>query len=260
MGAAVPYTPAFPGPAVRVITEGTAMQSRIFATGLAVTSLIFLSGCPAQQQGAESAEAPALETEDDKAFYSLGYFVMKRAAEFQLSERERQAVKAGATDAIEGKDASVPVDQYQQRLAALFRERQSAGAETEKLASQEWVEGQAGEAGAVKTPSGLVYIEVEPGSDRKPAATDTVSVHYHGTLRDGTVFDSSKERGTPAVFPLNRVIPCWTEALQRMGVGGKSRVICPSSIAYGDRGAPPHIKPGAALHFDVELLDIVEQN
>ena len=92
-----------------------------------------------------------------------------------------------------------------------------------------------------------------------PKATDTVKVHYHGTLTDGTVFDSSVKRGEPATFPLNQVIKCWTEAVQLIKVGGKSRLVCPSGIAYGDRGSPPVIKPGATLVFEVELLDIVKQ-
>ncbi|HKJ25066.1 MAG TPA: FKBP-type peptidyl-prolyl cis-trans isomerase [Myxococcota bacterium] len=222
---------------------------------LAAAALLTLTGCPAQQ-GGSSAAAP--ETEDDKAFYTLGYFVMKRASEFQLDEHEREMVLAGARDALSGGDAAVDVETYQQRLAALFRERQSRGAESEKLASQAFIDEQAEKPGAVKTPSGLVYVETEAGDGRRPEPTDTVKVHYRGTLRDGTVFDSSIDRGTPAVFPLNRVIPCWTEALQRMSVGGKAEIVCPSSIAYGDRGSPPKIPPGAALHFDVELLDIVE--
>jgi FKBP-type peptidyl-prolyl cis-trans isomerase FkpA/FKBP-type peptidyl-prolyl cis-trans isomerase FklB len=97
---------------------------------------------------------------------------------------------------------------------------------------------------------------VKAGSGAAPKATDTVKVHYKGTLRDGSVFDSSIERGQPATFPLNRVVPCWTEGLQKMKIGGKAKLACPSNLAYGDRGAPPKIKPGAALLFEVELLSI----
>jgi FKBP-type peptidyl-prolyl cis-trans isomerase FkpA len=216
--------------------------------------LLALTGCPAQQQGAGSTVKP--ESEDDKAFYTLGYFVMKRAHEFQLDEHEQEMVLAGARDALSGGEPAVDVQENQQHLAELFRERQSKGAEAEKAASQEWMEAEAKKPGAVKTASGLIYIETKAGTGPHPKPTDTVRVHYHGTLRDGTVFDSSKERGQPAVFPLNRVIPCWTEALQRMSVGGEAEIVCPSSIAYGDRGAPPKIPPGAALHFDVQLLGI----
>jgi FKBP-type peptidyl-prolyl cis-trans isomerase FkpA/FKBP-type peptidyl-prolyl cis-trans isomerase FklB len=112
------------------------------------------------------------------------------------------------------------------------------------------------EEGAVRTDSGLIMQEIQPGSGDSPAATDRVSVHYHGTLRDGTVFDSSVERGSPATFALNRVIKCWTEGVQTMKVGGKSRLICPPDIAYGNRGAPPKIPPGSVLVFEVELLAI----
>ena len=102
----------------------------------------------------------------------------------------------------------------------------------------------------------MVYIPVSEGSGASPKPTDRVKVHYHGTLQDGTVFDSSVERGQPATFPLNGVIACWTEGLQKMKVGGKAKLVCPSDIAYGDRGAPPKIKPGATLTFDVELISI----
>jgi FKBP-type peptidyl-prolyl cis-trans isomerase FkpA/FKBP-type peptidyl-prolyl cis-trans isomerase FklB len=123
---------------------------------------------------------------------------------------------------------------------------------------QAFLEKAAKEKGARKTPSGLVVIELKPGTGETPAATDRVKVHYHGTLSDGTVFDSSVDRGQPATFPLNRVIPCWTEGVQTIKVGGKSRLVCPAAIAYGDRGAPPKIKPGATLVFDVELIEIVK--
>jgi len=224
------------------------------AAALVLLLLAPLAGC---QQAGDGSTATA-ESEDDKAFYTLGYFVMQRASEFELSDREKDMVLAGARDALAGAEAQADPAVYQQRLAQIFRDRQAQGAEAEKLAAQEWVEEFASRSGAVKTDSGLVYIETEPGAGERPEPTDTVRVHYHGTLRDGSVFDSSVERGTPAVFPLNRVIPCWTEALQRMSEGGKAEIVCPSSIAYGDRGAPPKIEPGAALHFDVELVEIVD--
>jgi FKBP-type peptidyl-prolyl cis-trans isomerase FkpA len=114
----------------------------------------------------------------------------------------------------------------------------------------------AAEAGAVVTPSGLVYRELSPGSGASPAAADVVRVHYRGTLPDGTEFDSSIRRGQPASFPLDRVIRCWTEGLQRMKVGGKSRLTCPAGLAYGERGAGNVIPPNATLVFEVELLGI----
>jgi FKBP-type peptidyl-prolyl cis-trans isomerase FkpA len=108
----------------------------------------------------------------------------------------------------------------------------------------------------VKTSSGLIYRELRAGSGASPTGADTVKVHYRGTLINGTEFDSSYKRNEPAEFPLNRVIPCWTEGLQRMKIGGKAQLVCPSSIAYGERGSPPVIPGGATLVFEVELLGI----
>ena len=124
-------------------------------------------------------------------------------------------------------------------------------------AAQAFLDKAAAEPGAKKLPSGLVITTLRPGTGASPKATDTVKVHYQGTLIDGTVFDSSVRRGEPATFPLNGVIPCWTEGVQQMKVGGKSRLVCPSNLAYGDRGAPPRIKPGATLVFEIELLEVV---
>ena len=112
------------------------------------------------------------------------------------------------------------------------------------------------EAGAVVTPSGLVYRSLRDGKGAKPVATDTVTVHYKGTFPDGKEFDSSFSRGKPAEFPLNRVIKCWTEGVQMIGVGGKAKLTCPSSIAYGERGAGGSVPPNATLIFEVELLGI----
>lgn len=111
-----------------------------------------------------------------------------------------------------------------------------------------------GEGGAAG--SGLRMTTLVEGTGESPGPEDVVQVHYHGTFEDGKVFDSSVERGRPASFPLNGVIPCWTEALQRMKVNGKARIVCPPEIAYGKRGAPPIIPPDATLIFEVELLGI----
>lgn len=112
------------------------------------------------------------------------------------------------------------------------------------------------EKGAVVTPSGLVYLSLKDGTGASPSGTDTVKVHYRGTLPDGKEFDSSYKRNAPAEFPLNRVIPCWTEGVQRIKVGGKAKLTCPSAIAYGERGAGDLIPPNATLLFEVELLSI----
>ena len=115
------------------------------------------------------------------------------------------------------------------------------------------------EAGAVVTPSGLVYRSLKDGSGASPTAADTVKVHYRGTFPDGREFDSSYKRNEAAQFPLGGVIPCWTEGVQKMKVGGKARLTCPASIAYGSRGAGGSIPPNATLHFEVELLDIAKR-
>jgi FKBP-type peptidyl-prolyl cis-trans isomerase FkpA len=129
------------------------------------------------------------------------------------------------------------------------------------FASTAWAQSKAAadaarEPGAVVTTSGLVYRSLQEGTGASPVAADTVKVHYKGTLPDGTEFDSSYKRGTPAEFPLSRVIKCWTEGVQRMKVGGKARLTCPPGIAYGERGAGGVIPPNATLHFEVELLGI----
>lgn len=111
-------------------------------------------------------------------------------------------------------------------------------------------------AKTVTTKSGLVYQSLKEGSGASPAATDKVSVNYRGTFPDGKEFDSSYKRGVPAEFPLNGVIPCWTEGVQMMKPGGKAKLICPAAIAYGERGAAGVIPPNATLHFEIELLSV----
>lgn len=121
------------------------------------------------------------------------------------------------------------------------------------------IEKAAAEKGAVKTPSGMVYRSLTEGSGASPKETDVVRVHYKGTFPDGKEFDSSHKRGQPTEFPLNRVIKCWTEGVQRMKVGGKAKLTCPPSLAYGEKGAGGTIPPNATLQFEIELLAIKPQ-
>ena len=123
-------------------------------------------------------------------------------------------------------------------------------------AQQDVIDKAAAEKGAVKTESGMVYRSLTDGKGASPKETDVVRVHYKGTLSDGKEFDSSYKRGQPTEFPLNRVIKCWTEGVQRMKVGGKAKLTCPPSLAYGDKGAGGTIPPNATLQFEVELLAI----
>jgi FKBP-type peptidyl-prolyl cis-trans isomerase FkpA len=199
-----------------------------------------------------------LKTDDDKTFYALGIALSRNLAVFNLKPEELERVQQGLADGVLDRQKKVDFDAYSGKIQTLAKNRSTATAEVEKKAAAEFLEKAAAEKGAKKTASGLIITEIKPGTGESPKATDRVKVHYHGTLRDGSVFDSSVKRGEPATFPLNGVIPCWTEGLQLMKVGGKSKIVCPSAIAYGDRGSPPAIKPGAPLVFEVELLEITK--
>jgi FKBP-type peptidyl-prolyl cis-trans isomerase len=202
------------------------------------------------------AQDVKLETDEQKTIYALGLSLAGSLASYDLSAAELDLLKAGLSDGVLKKTPKVDVRQMQAQMRDFNQKRRQAAGEKEKKESEAFLATAEKEKGAVKTDSGLIYIETKAGSGETPKATDTVKVHYHGTLRDGTVFDSSVERGEPATFPLNRVIACWTEGVQKMKVGGKSKLICPAKIAYGERGAPPKIMPGAALVFEVELIGI----
>jgi len=205
------------------------------------------------------ATAADPKTADDKTLYALGIALSRNLAIFELKPSELEFVQQGLADGVLNKDKKVDFDAYSGKIQNLAKARAAVAAEGEKKAAADFLEKAAAEKGAKKTSSGLIYTEIKPGTGDSPKASDRVKVHYHGTLRDGTVFDSSVKRGEPATFPLSGVIPCWTEGVQLMKVGGKSKFICPSSIAYGDRGSPPNIKPGAPLVFEVELIEIVKQ-
>ena len=204
------------------------------------------------------AAAPEITTDDQKTLYTLGLALSRSLGGFTLSEAELEIVKIGLTDGVLQHEPKVDAQLFCPKVQELQKARTAAVAAVEQKAGEEFLAKAAAAPGATKTESGIVMTTLTPGTGATPTADDTVKVHYHGTLTDGTVFDSSVQREQPATFPLKGVIKCWTEGLQRMHVGGKSRLVCPSQLAYGERGAPPRIKPGATLVFDVELLEIVQ--
>ncbi|HSB44652.1 MAG TPA: FKBP-type peptidyl-prolyl cis-trans isomerase [Nitrospira sp.] len=206
-----------------------------------------------------SATAADPTTDDQKTLYALGLAISQSLGAFTLNESELEMVKTGITDGVLKKPQKVDLQAFGPKIQQLQQARIGALAEGEKKAGTAYMAKAAAEAGTKKTESGILITTLKEGKGPVPKATDTVKVHYHGTLVDGTVFDSSVKRGEPATFALNQVIKCWTEGVQQMKVGSKSKMVCPSSLAYGDRGAPPNIKPGATLIFEVELLEIVKQ-
>jgi FKBP-type peptidyl-prolyl cis-trans isomerase FkpA len=217
---------------------------------LLLLSLIVLLAAPA------FAEPP--QTEDQKVLYALGLLLNRSIASFQLSPAELEFVKQGMTDAVAGKPPAVNLQAYGPKVQALNEAHRKSQAEKSAAAGKTFEEKAAKEKGAVKTASGLVYHSLKEGTGKNPGPSSTVKVHYRGTLPDGKEFDSSYKRGTPAEFPLNGVIQCFSEGLQMMKVGGKAKLVCPAKIAYGDQGAGGVIPPGATLQFEIELLGVKE--
>ena len=207
--------------------------------------------------GSMGAAAGVPETEDQKTFNALGQALAQNMVGAGLSADDLAFIQRGLNDAVLGQDALVELTEYGPKIQAFMEQRVAGAAEGELAYATAFMDEQAGVDGAERTESGIVIQEITAGTGASPTAEDTVQVHYHGTLRDGTIFDSSVDRGEPATFPLTGVIPCWTEGLQHIGVGGKSRLVCPPSLAYGPQGRPG-IPGNATLMFEVELLDIVQ--
>jgi FKBP-type peptidyl-prolyl cis-trans isomerase FkpA len=205
---------------------------------------------------AQATQAPPASsmTDDEKTIYALGLTIYRQLGQFDLTPAELEIVKRAMSDAAANKPA-VELNTWGPKIQALATGRQGRQAEREKVASKAYLAKAATESGVVKTDSGLIYRELTPGTGDSPKATDKVKVNYRGTFTNGTEFDSSYSRNQPAEFPLNGVIKCWTEGVQKMKVGGKSRLVCPSDIAYGD-GGRPGIPGGATLVFEIELLAI----
>jgi FKBP-type peptidyl-prolyl cis-trans isomerase FkpA len=200
----------------------------------------------------------SLKTDQDKVFYVLGAVMGQKMASFRLTESELEIIRQGITDSVLKRPLKADPATFGPKIDELAKTRAKAFAADEKKREQPFLDKAAAAKGAVKKPSGLIYTELKAGSGPSPKATDKVKVHYQGTLTDGTIFDSSLQRKEPITIALNQVVPCWTEGVQLMKVGGKARLVCPSNLGYGDGGAAPKIKPGAALVFEVELIEIAK--
>lgn len=246
---------------------------RMLMLGAALT----FTACPSDKAVDAGAPAPTTDTppttpqppappppltaeEKQTALYGFGALIADRTPvkSAGLTPEELGEVTRGMRDAALGKELEVKIEELAPKVDQLLNEKATARADAEKKKGADFAAKLAKEKGAKKTASGLIYIETEAGKGAQPKATDTVSVHYKGTLIDGTEFDSSYKRGQPTEFPLNGVIKCWTEGVAMMKTGGKAKLVCPSDIAYGDRGAGAGIPGGATLVFEVELIGIKE--
>ena len=206
------------------------------------------------------ASAADVKTDDPKVFYALGVMLHRSVAAFDLTPAEFEQVKQGLTDATLGKTLAVDMQVYGPQVQKVAEARYKAQLEKTAASYKAYEEKAAKEKGAVKTGSGMIYLSLKEGKGKAPGPDSTVKVNYQGTLTDGKEFDSSYKRGKPVEFPLNGVIKCFSEGLQKMKTGGKARLVCPADIAYGDQGAAGGvIPPGATLVFEIELLEITKE-
>ncbi|MFO1462061.1 MAG: FKBP-type peptidyl-prolyl cis-trans isomerase [Verrucomicrobiota bacterium] len=206
-------------------------------------------------------DAPELKDPRARLSYALGADIGNNLKRQEI-DVDPKLLAAGIADAINGKSALSTnqirevMMEFRNQMMAKMQAKQDEESKKAQAAGEAFLAANAKKEGVKTTPSGLQYKVVKAGSGKTPTAADTVKVHYHGTLTDGTVFDSSVDRGEPVTFPVNGVIPGWTEALQLMKVGDKWQLVIPSKLAYGEQGAGEKIAPNSVLVFDVELLGI----
>ena len=192
----------------------------------------------------------------DKVSYALGLSIGNNFQNSGINDLQIEDFVKGLKDILGGQTPEISYDEAKQVINDYFMKLQKEKFEINKKAGEEFLNINKGKAGVVTLPSGLQYQVLQKGEGPTPTASDNVKCHYHGTLINGTVFDSSVQRGEPAVFGVSQVIPGWVEALQLMPVGSKWRLFIPSNLAYGEHGAGEAIEPNSALVFDVELLGI----
>jgi FKBP-type peptidyl-prolyl cis-trans isomerase FkpA len=231
------------------------IMKKATVTALLLIMSLIVTAC--NQGGGGNAKDVKLKSEDDKTFYAMGFMLGSNLQRLNLTDHEMQALYKGLVTSAKGEKAEVELQIYQPKIQTMFKERMKKVAEAQSGAGKQYLTDYVKKnKNAKKTDSGLVYEMLKEGTGKSPKATDTVEVHYHGTLINGEVFDSSVQRGKTIQFPLNRVIKGWTEGLQLMKEGGKIRLVIPSELAYGEAGAPPKIPGGSTLIFEVELFKV----
>lgn len=210
-----------------------------------------------QKQPAQPAApaAPAKKADPDKALRDIGLSIGKSLESLGLSSAEAEKVIAAIRQGIADPSKLTQDQETMENINAFARGRMEQKAQKEKAKGDAYVAQQAKQKGAVKTQGGAIVIPVKEGTGASPGPSDKVKVHYTGTLVNGTTFDDSRKRNEPAEFSLQGVVPCWTQALQKMKVGGRAKVVCPSDLAYGAQGRP-NIPANSVLNFDIELLEV----
>ncbi len=204
----------------------------------------------------KAASSSAFKTEDQRILYALGAVLAARSVSgLSLTADEYKYLAMGYKDGALSQKFQADIQEYGPKIDGWANARMAAKAAKEKEKGKAFLEKAAKEAGAQKSASGLIYTELKAGAGESPKETDSVKASYEGKLINGTVFDASARHGGPVDFELNRVVKCWTEGIQKMKVGGKARLVCPSDIAYGDQ-PNGQIPAGATLIFDVELVGI----
>ncbi len=229
---------------------------RMCRTALVLAIALSLAGTAFAEDPATSA-APAEKTSEQDLLYALGAALARNLAPLGLEEDDLVAVQEGLAAAVLGRELRVEPRAVAAELDAFLRGRAQGALGREKEAGVAFRAKAAEVPGARTSETGIVFRSTQEGDGPTPGTNDTVRVHYTGTLRDGTVFDSSRDGGEPAEFVLGEVVPCFRDGIGMMKVGGRATIVCPPETAYGDRGSPPAILPGATISFDVELLGVV---
>lgn len=228
------------------------MLKKLAVVALGATTIV------ACNEGGNSAGGNAeLKSSTDSLSYSLGISVGSGIVDQELKEVDVN-ILAQAINDIVGEKEKISREEANQIIGKFMEKRRADKAAEAAAASSSFLEENAKNPDVVTTASGLQYIVIQEGEGEKPSARDQVKVHYHGTLVNGNVFDSSVDRGEPVTFPVNGVIPGWVEALQLMSPGAKYKLFIPSDLAYGERGAGQMIGPGETLIFEVELLEVIK--